>query len=93
MQRLIGLVLLTFVMFSVAAAAHEPALPKVDGPIPNTSTSHAFLSSDHLKQPIDLSKYGYIEEEYLISGDARVFGWPDKSDPPVPAATGSAFSH
>jgi hypothetical protein len=88
MQRLIGLAPLTFVMSSVAAAAHEPALPKVDGPIPNTSTSHAFLSSDHLKQPIDLSKYGYIEEEYLISGDARVFGWPDKSDPPVLATGG-----
>jgi hypothetical protein len=87
MQRLIGLAPLTLVMFSFAAGAHEPGLPTVDGPIPNTAVSHAFLSSDNLKQPIDLSKYGYIEEEYLVSGDARVFGWPEKSDLPV-LATG-----
>ncbi len=71
------------------AQAEQPSLPKIEGPIAESPSSHAFLSSAHLKQPIDLSKYGYIEEEYLISGDARVFGWPEGKTAPPELATGS----
>jgi len=31
-------------------------------------------------QPIDLGRYGYVEEEFLVSGQARVFDWPAKDD-------------
>ena len=57
--------------------AEQPALPELGARLPETQASHAFLSSAHLKQPLDLGRYGYVEEEYLISGQARVFDWPD----------------
>jgi hypothetical protein len=41
------------------------------------------LASAHLKQAIDLGQYGYVEEEFLVSGQARVFDWPEKGDPKV----------
>jgi hypothetical protein len=57
--------------------AEEAALPRLSAKLPVTHTSHAFLSSAHLRRPLDLSRYGYVEEEYLMSGQARVFDWPD----------------
>jgi hypothetical protein len=62
-------------------AKEQPSLPQVSAALPETSVSHAFLASDHLKQPMDLAKYGYIEEEYLITGQARVFDWPREGGP------------
>jgi hypothetical protein len=57
--------------------AEQPPLPQIRAKLTETHASHAFLSSAHLKRPLDLSRYGYIEEEYLIGGQARVFDWPD----------------
>ena len=34
------------------------------GPVPVTQTSYPFMATD-----IDLSQYGYIEEEYFVSGN------------------------
>ncbi len=70
---LVGCVLL----FSVAVRAEQPDLPHLGARLPETQASHAFLSSAHLQKPLDLTRYGYVEEEYLISGQARVFDWPD----------------
>jgi hypothetical protein len=66
---------------SFAAERHtvEPAvtpLPAVRGPIAVTSTSWPFAAADHSVTPRDLSKDGYIEEEYFISGQANVYDWP-----------------
>ena len=68
-------------LFSAAVGAEQPDLPHLGAPLPQTQASHAFLSSAHLKKPLDLSRYGYVEEEYLISGQARVF---DRSTGPAP---------
>jgi hypothetical protein len=64
-------------LFSVAVHAEQPNLPHLGARLPETQASHAFLSSSHLQKPLDLGRYGYVEEEYLISGEARVFDWPD----------------
>ena len=64
-------------LFSAAIHAEQPALPHLGARLPETQASHAFLSSAHLKKPLDLSRYGYVEKEYLISGQARVFDWSD----------------
>jgi len=48
---------------------------KVTGPIPVTADSHPFLAADHNLQPMDLSKAGYVEEEFLLSGTANVYDW------------------
>ena len=88
MRQLLSFIPAALLASLATAQAEQPALPKVEGPIAESASSHAFLSSAHLKQPIDLSKYGYIEEEYLISGDARVFGWPNGRTTPPMLATG-----
>jgi hypothetical protein len=71
---------------AMAAEAETPALPEVSAPLAETPTSHALLSAAHLKRPLDLAKYGYIETEYLVSGQARVFDWPENAKPSVLAA-------
>jgi hypothetical protein len=60
-------------------------MPHLGAVLPDTPASHAFLSSAHLNEPLDLSRHGYVEEEYLISGQARVF---DGSNGPAPKVLG-----
>jgi hypothetical protein len=51
------------------------ALPKVTGPVAVTATSKIFGGAATNLVPIDLAKYGYVEEEFLISGTANVYDW------------------
>lgn len=85
---LILLAVLTLIIVGSASAALGPiqqpsigtnvvALPDVRGPIPVTSDSYPFNASDHDARPIDLRRHGYLEQEYLISGRANVYSWPD----------------
>lgn len=62
-------------MLPLATSAAERPLPTVTGPIPVTTDSHPFLASDHQRVPLDLRKFGYVEEEYFISGKANVYEW------------------
>ncbi len=57
-------------------AGHVIGLPSIQGPIPQTATSHAFNSAAHSQTPIDLSSAGYLEEEYFQRGTATVYDWP-----------------
>jgi hypothetical protein len=59
------------------AHAEAPSLPTVTGPLRVTATQRPFLAASHQQRPLDLAAHGYIEHEYLIGGDARVFAWPD----------------
>ncbi len=61
---------------SASAQILTPAT--VSGPIQSTAKSHPFLATTHQRQPLDLKQYGYVEEEYFISGEAGVYNWPDK---------------
>lgn len=49
--------------------------PTVTGPIEVTADSYPFLSTE-----IDLSRYGYVEQEFFISGDAYRYEIPDQVD-------------
>lgn len=40
--------------------------------LPVTDKSHPFGGALYQVRPMDLSEYGYVEEEYLLSGDAKV---------------------
>jgi hypothetical protein len=80
-RRLVSAVLaaagLAFLFAPNAAFGAGPAVPvpAVTGPVPVTQDSYPFLATD-----IDLSKYGYVEEEYFITGDAYRYsttGGPD----------------
>ncbi len=61
---------------TVALAQDAPVpAPKVTGPIPVTSDSYPFLGAGHTLHPIDFTKAGYVEEEFLVSGSANVYDW------------------
>jgi hypothetical protein len=62
---------------AVALAGEAPPLPKIGAPLPVSATSHPFSAANHQKRPFDLAAQGYVEREYLVSGQARVFDWPD----------------
>ena len=55
-------------------AVEHPPLPEIRF-VAEIPTSHAFSATRYQSQPLDLGKYGYTEEEYLLSGEARVFDW------------------
>jgi Alpha/beta hydrolase domain len=52
---------------------HVPTLPHVTGPIPITAKSHPFNGSSDQLIPSDLSRFGYVEEEYFLNGLANVY--------------------
>src|SRR6476620_3794429 len=56
-------------------------LPHVTGPLPVSATSYPFGAADHTLVPEDLAKVGYVEDEYLVSGKANVYTWPDLGRP------------
>ena len=65
-------------LLGAAAALAQDApvpVPKITGPIPVTSDSYPFMGAGHTFDPIDFTKAGYVEEEFLISGNANVYDW------------------
>ena len=54
-------------------AASINALPLVEGPIPVTAQSHPYCAMAYSRCHMDLSRYGYVEEEYFLSGTANVY--------------------
>lgn len=75
---------------AATAALARPELPAVPTlrRLDDTSTSHAFLASAHLRRPIDLAAQGFVEEEFLVTGNARVFDWPEGQGGPQVLAEG-----
>lgn len=59
---------------AVAVFAATPQ-PKLTGPLKVTPGSYPFLAADHVLQPFDLKKAGYVEEEYILSGKANIYDW------------------
>ena len=66
--------------FSLPAIAQNLDLPALSGPLADTTESHALLSSQHQQVPVNLAGYGYIEEEYLLSGQAGIYHWPESAE-------------
>jgi alpha/beta hydrolase family protein len=50
-------------------------VPKVTGPIPVTADSVPFMAADRNFLPVNLKKYGYVEEEFIVTGTANVYDW------------------
>ncbi len=48
----------------------------VTGPLSSTPDSHPFGGAMYARDPLDLQKLGYVEEEFLFSGTANVYDWP-----------------
>ncbi|WP_098484844.1 alpha/beta hydrolase domain-containing protein [Georgenia soli] len=70
--------------FTPSTGDAEPAVATIEGAGPNevvgplaaSATSYPFGAANHQAVPEDLSKVGYVEEEFLVSGDANVYTWP-----------------
>jgi len=43
-----------------------------------TAESYTFGGAAHSVTPMDLSQKGYVEEEYLIAGEAKIYTWPEE---------------
>src|SRR5205085_8016725 len=56
-------------------AVNTTPVPKVTGPLPVTADSYPFLAANKSTPAFDLSKVGYVEEEYIVSGNANVYDW------------------
>lgn len=63
------------VLGAALAAGQGTPVPKSSGPIPVTADSYPFLDDAHSLVPYDLSKYGYVEQEFIVSGKANVYDW------------------
>src|SRR3984957_14571140 len=63
-------------IFAAALAAGQGTpVPKFTGPIPVTADSYPFMDAAHSLVPFDLAKYGYVEQEFIVSGTANVYDW------------------
>jgi hypothetical protein len=60
---------------TLLVAVSATPVPKVTRPIPVTANSYPFMASNKSTPAFDLSKIGYVEEEYLVSGTANVYDW------------------
>jgi len=69
--------LLSLLMIGLAPLAWaDVPLPQIDGPLLVSADSYPFGAADHTLRPQDLSDFGYVEEEFLVSGLANVYDWP-----------------
>ena len=59
-----------------ASAAAAIPLPRVIGPLRTTARSYPFGSATHQRQPQNLRRFGFREDEYLVHGRANVYDWP-----------------
>lgn len=48
-------------------------LPIIEGPIAVTENSHPFCAMAYSRDPLDLKSYGYVEEEFFLTGTANVY--------------------
>ena len=74
MKKTILIALVAAALARLAMAQGTP-VPKFTGPIPVTADSYPFMDAAHSLVPFDLSKYGYVEQEFIVSGTANVYDW------------------
>ena len=58
-------------------------LPAVEGPIAVTESSHPFCAMEYSREPLDLSCFHYLEEEFFLTGSANVYDTNEEDMPVV----------
>jgi hypothetical protein len=76
----LALVLLLAMFFGSAQGAAQTGtavapVPEVTGPVPVTADSYPLMASNKLQTIVDLSKAGFVEEEFFVTGRANVYDW------------------
>src|SRR3954451_9153079 len=89
LATLAGAVILVLSVAGVDAA--RTPVPQVTGPLPVSATSYPFGAADHQLVPQNLARHGYVEEEYLVSGKANVYDWP-QTGPAVVRTPGAPYT-
>jgi hypothetical protein len=91
---LLALFILCPIVISNPQIAHaDVPIPDVIGPIPVTADSYPFLAANRQFKPIDLASYGYIEEEFFLSGTANVYDWDDPYAPATVRTTDASYTN
>ena len=88
-MKWIGVVLVSTLAATLSLAGPANArtpIPAVTGPLAVTAESYPFGAADHQLVPQNLARAGYVEEEFLVSGRANVYEWPQ----PGPAVVRTA---
>ncbi len=62
---------------SVTVEKRKISPPEYCRDIPITETSWPLGAAHRLVEPIDLSEYGFAENEYILGGKANVYEWPE----------------
>jgi len=60
---------------TAAKRLEHPQLPRISRLPEDAPASYALGGASRQQQPLDVSAHDYVEEEYLVSGEARVFDW------------------
>src|SRR6185295_18058516 len=60
---------------AIAVSAQTVTPAKATGPIASDKDNYAFLSANRVQAVVDLPKLGYVEEEFILSGNANVYDW------------------
>ena len=75
--RLSGLFLFFLLLSFTNNLGAEVSIPSVTDPIKVTADSYPFCAANRSVVPQDLGKYGYVEEEYFVSGKANVYDFDE----------------
>jgi hypothetical protein len=63
------------VLTGLATASGQVRLPEIEGPIRVTAESFPMMAADRFVDPVDLDTFGYVEEEFFVSGAANAYNW------------------
>lgn len=59
---------------SADAALHSlRAVPRLKGPLAQTHGNYMFSTMKRAREPFDVGEYGFVEEEFFVSGKANVY--------------------
>jgi hypothetical protein len=88
---MMGVVFVLLVMaFSTNSAISGPlqtsSQAKVTGPIAAAKDDYPWLQASRVQTVVDLTKLGYVEEEFFVSGNANVYDWAADGNVTVKAA-------
>src|SRR5437762_530902 len=75
LKAMLALVVALPLTFAQSPRTAATPLPTVTGPLPVTATSYPFMAASRTLGAPDLPKLGYVEEEYIVSGNANVYDW------------------
>lgn len=67
-------------------------LPTSTGPLPVTADSYPFSTAARCRVPVDLASHGYVEEEFLLTGTARLFSEATEASPVAPTGETRAYT-